>query len=87
MRSSKEILLVDLRRIASADTVEEFEKEVKILKEREVWKLEQSKRFRSWMEKTWLPERKAKIILESDFIGKEELSNTDLSFGECSVSK
>ena len=34
----------------SADTVEEFEKEVKILKEREIWKMEQSKKFSSWME-------------------------------------
>ena len=62
MRSSKEILLVHLRRIASADTVEEFEKEVKILKEGEIWKPEQSKKFRSWMEKIWLPEHKAKIF-------------------------
>ena len=35
---------------------------VKILKEGEIWKLEQSKKFRSWMEKTWLPEHKAKIF-------------------------
>ena len=63
MRSSKEILLVHLRRIASADTVEEFEKEVKILKEGEIWKLEQGKKkFLSWMEKTWPPEHKAKIF-------------------------
>ena len=61
MRSSKEIVLVHLRCIASADSVEEFGKEVKILKEGEIWKLEQSKKFRSWMEKTWLPEHKAKI--------------------------
>ena len=62
MRSSKEILLVYLWCIASADTVEEFEKEVKILKEGEIKKLEQSKKSRSWMEKTWLPEHKAKIV-------------------------
>ena len=60
VRSSKEILLVHLRCIASADTVEEFEKEVKILKEGEIWKLEQSKKSRSWMEKTWLPEHRQK---------------------------
>lgn len=63
MRSSKEILLVHLRRIASADTVEELEKEIKILKERETWKLEHSINFRSRMEKTWQPEHKAKILL------------------------
>ena len=61
MRSSKEIRLVHLRRIASADNVEEFEKGIKILKEGEIWKLEQSKKFLTWMEKTWPPERKAKI--------------------------
>ena len=38
MRSSKEIVLVHLRCIASADSVEEFGKEVKILKEGEIWK-------------------------------------------------
>ena len=71
-----------MRLIASADTVEEFEKEVKILKEGEISKLEQSKDFCSWMEKTWLPEHKAKTfffnkkLLETDFIGKEELSST-----------
>ena len=36
MRSSKEIRLVHLRRIASADSVEEFEKGAKILKEGEI---------------------------------------------------
>ena len=62
MRSSKEIRLVHLRRIASADNVEELEKGVKILKEGEIWKLGQSKKFLTWMEKTWSPERKAKIL-------------------------
>ena len=55
MRSSKKILSVHLGRIASADTVEEFEKELETLKEREIWTLEQNKNFvRRWRKHGYL---------------------------------
>ena len=58
MQYSKEILLVHLRHIASTNTVEEFKNNVKILKEVELWKLEESKMFGSWIEETCLPDHK-----------------------------
>ena len=64
MQYSKEILLVHLQHIASTNTVEELKKNVKILKEVELWKLEESKRFGSWIEETCLPDHKPSFQLE-----------------------
>ena len=64
MEYSKEILLVHFGLIESADTIEELKKYVKILKEREIWKLGQSKKFHFRMGKIRVPKHKTLYKLE-----------------------
>ena len=64
MEYSKEILLVHFGLIESADIIAELKKYVKILKEREIWKLGQSKKFHFRMEKTRVPKHKTLYKLE-----------------------
>ena len=64
MKYSKEILLVHFGLIESADIIAELKKYVKILKEREIWKLGQSKKFHFRMEKTRVPKHKTLYKLE-----------------------
>ena len=58
MRQFKEVILAHLRCIASAESPGELTKELKALKESEVWNSEQGNKFRGWMEQTWIPEHK-----------------------------
>ena len=61
MWSSEEIMLVLVRRIAWLGTVEEFKKEVKIFKNGEIWKWEQSKKIHSFIVRLF-------IIVYQDFL-------------------
>ena len=60
------IYYLHLRHVALSDTAEELEKEVKILKEEDILKLEQSKKSRSRMEETWVPEHKTIFLLDNN---------------------
>ena len=55
MRSNKDTALSSMRRIANAESVEEYEQTVQDMKATLIWNAEYSKKFRNWLEKTWLP--------------------------------
>ena len=59
MRSLKDVALGCLRRIANSDTVEDYNLRVEELRGTTFWKAESGKKFRSWIEKKWLPLHKA----------------------------
>ena len=61
MWSSKEIMLVHLRRITSAGSAEGFKKEVKTYKNGQIWKWEQSKKIHSFTVRLF-------IIVHHDFL-------------------
>ena len=58
MRPHKEPILAMIRRIAKADTIETYEKSVHDLKTSPMWNADESKHFRRWFSKTWLPEHR-----------------------------
>lgn len=58
MRDHRDELLAMIRSIAAATTMAEFESRVAYLKESALWKSENSKALRNWIEKTWLPVHK-----------------------------
>ena len=58
MRQFEEAILAHLQCIASAESLGEFIKELKALRESDVWNSKQSSKFRGWMEKTRIPEHK-----------------------------
>ena len=55
MRTNKDIALGSMRRIANSETPEEYIETVKDMKSTLIWNAEYSKRFRDWLDKTWLP--------------------------------
>jgi len=54
MRSKKEDILTDLRRIALAYSEKEFHATVNFLKEAKYLNIPQSMKLRNWIENTWL---------------------------------
>ena len=55
MRSLKDVALGCLRRIANSETVEDYNLRVEELRGTTFWKAESGKKFRSSIEKKWLP--------------------------------
>ena len=55
MCSIKPLVLPRLWRIASAQSVKEYQQAVSDLKESDEWKADTSEKFRNYVSKTWLP--------------------------------
>ena len=56
-RSIKGLILQPIRRIANSDTEEEVQRSIKDLKDSDVWKNIQYKKFNTWFSKTWFPSK------------------------------
>jgi len=55
MRNRKDDAKLMLRNIASSECHEEYLENVEKLKKSNLWVKEDSKQFRNWIDKTWLP--------------------------------
>ena len=65
MRTVKEVALGCLRRIANSVTLEEYNLHVQEMHKTNFWNDDLGKKFRNWVEKTWLPLHKVKSRLIS----------------------
>ena len=57
----KDALLHHLRRLANANSKEQFEKGIKALERSDLWNDTYGKVFRAWIENTWLTVKEVKI--------------------------
>ena len=64
MRPVKELVLPRLRRIANAESLDEFNKSVASLEASDEWNGDHCAKFRQWMSKTWLPSHKVSLQIE-----------------------
>ena len=62
VRPYKEGILVYLRRIAKAESIDEFDKAVEALKESHIWGANYSKKFRSWFKNTWFSAKEVIVM-------------------------
>ena len=67
VRPYKEGILVYLRRIAKAESIDEFDKAVEALKESHIWGANYSRKFRSWFKNTWFSAKEV-IVMNVFFI-------------------
>ena len=70
MRSIKSFVLPRLQRIASAQSVKEYEQAVSNLTESDEWKADTSENFQNYVSKTWLPVYRVSDALKNKFKGK-----------------
>ena len=63
----KEGILVYLRKIAKAESIDEFDKAVEALKESHIWGANYSKKFRSWFKNIWFSAKEV-IVMNIFFI-------------------
>jgi len=64
IRQDKELVLGMLRNIAKAETENDFEKQMHVIKESEIWLSKGATRLRSWLTKTWFSNYKVSGILK-----------------------
>ena len=89
MCSIKPLVLPRLWRIASAQSVKEYQQAVSDLKESDEWKADTSEKFQNYVSKAWLPIYRVSHALKTKFKCKIRrlISNktANLPFWKCSL--